>query len=48
MAADKHLYECSSSLIIFTPYYAVVTREIKLFLNNFEIILMFYFTCNHV
>ena len=27
--------------------YAVVTCEIKLFQNNFEIISVFYFTCNH-
>ena len=28
--------------------YAVVTCEVKLFWNKFEIILVFYFTCNHV
>jgi len=28
--------------------YAVVTCEIKLFSNNFKIISVFYFTCNHV
>ena len=27
--------------------YAVVTCEIKLFRNNFKIISVFYFTCNH-
>ena len=28
--------------------YAVVTCEMKLFWNNFEIISVFYFTCNHL
>jgi len=29
-------------------HYAVVTHEIKLFSNNFEIISVLYFTCNYV
>jgi len=32
----------------YSQYKTVVTCEIKLFQNNFEIISVFYFTCNHV
>jgi len=31
-----------------TQCYAVVTRAVKLFRNKFEIISVFYLTCNHV
>ena len=46
MVADKHLSECSSHFVIGAS--AMVICEIILFCNNFEIILVFCFTCNHI
>ena len=39
---------CVSCSLVVSSRYAVVTYEIKLFWNNFEIISVFYFTRNHV